>query len=112
MVVIISKISVPTVNSVPGRLLLSRDINKYCEFIWRNASKVPWWLYPSPFSLSLQMTTSPARGLPVHCIGQHTGLGYVWRVRKRHSDTLDTNLRSLSLISPLVVKVSVPELSI
>eukprot|EP00063_Salmo_salar_P087604 XP_014062439.1 PREDICTED: leishmanolysin-like peptidase [Salmo salar] len=27
-----------SVNRVPGHLLLSRDINKYCKFIWRNAS--------------------------------------------------------------------------
>ncbi|XP_035375879.1 leishmanolysin-like peptidase 2 [Electrophorus electricus] len=27
-----------TVMRVPGRLLLSRDINKYCRFIWRNSS--------------------------------------------------------------------------
>ncbi|KAJ8372745.1 hypothetical protein AAFF_G00277530 [Aldrovandia affinis] len=27
-----------SVNRVPGQLLLSRDINKYCRFIWRNAS--------------------------------------------------------------------------
>uniref|UniRef100_A0AAZ3PM81 Leishmanolysin-like peptidase n=1 Tax=Oncorhynchus tshawytscha TaxID=74940 RepID=A0AAZ3PM81_ONCTS len=27
-----------SVNRVPGHLLLSRNINKYCKFIWRNAS--------------------------------------------------------------------------
>ncbi|KAL0970192.1 hypothetical protein UPYG_G00238550 [Umbra pygmaea] len=27
-----------SVNRVPGRLLLSRDMNKYCKSIWRNAS--------------------------------------------------------------------------
>ncbi|KAG9332314.1 hypothetical protein JZ751_015416 [Albula glossodonta] len=27
-----------SVNRVPGRLLLSRDINKYCRFIWSNTS--------------------------------------------------------------------------
>ncbi|XP_070978112.1 ciliated left-right organizer metallopeptidase [Oncorhynchus clarkii lewisi] len=27
-----------SVNRIPGHLLLSRNINKYCKFIWRNAS--------------------------------------------------------------------------
>ncbi|XP_056156459.1 ciliated left-right organizer metallopeptidase isoform X2 [Lampris incognitus] len=27
-----------SVNPVPGRLLLSRDVNKYCKFLWRNSS--------------------------------------------------------------------------
>ncbi|KAJ8344682.1 hypothetical protein SKAU_G00288750 [Synaphobranchus kaupii] len=30
--------SILSVNRVPGPLLLSRDINKYCKFIWRNSS--------------------------------------------------------------------------
>ncbi|XP_051285259.1 ciliated left-right organizer metallopeptidase isoform X2 [Dicentrarchus labrax] len=30
--------SLLSVNRVPGPLLLSRDINKYCKFLWRNSS--------------------------------------------------------------------------
>ncbi|XP_055012338.1 ciliated left-right organizer metallopeptidase isoform X2 [Boleophthalmus pectinirostris] len=32
--------SLLSVNRVPGPLLLKRDINKYCKFIWRNASSL------------------------------------------------------------------------
>ncbi|XP_028973542.2 leishmanolysin-like peptidase 2 [Esox lucius] len=32
--------SILSVNRVPGRFLLSRDIYKYCKFLWRNATAV------------------------------------------------------------------------